>query len=666
MHKHLLATALGLSLATLAHGETAQESWLHRTLPAETAAYARVPGVWFLEQNDLPTSAVYQSEAYKNQSRVIRKALQEKMLTLLLPTSMADNLRPLLEHLTSPIEAALFTDNRDMTVLIASHIDQDNAQDIQKALQQAFPAPWQVTADRIQDSAKKGAPTNTIAYRFDDQQKRLLLVIDSKNRFDAQLALIGKNDGKAPFAAQESRLDPEHNGLYLWANPQNPFIQTAMSMSHEREALQRLGIDRTRQASLAWAAVEGRPRLQFSLDLPENAPLNLPAATANNLSTLHYHGDITALAAFTLPNNAQLDVVLDSNGGLREILLQALGISADDLAALGTLHYLSDDNGHYLVLPQSAKPVLNSLLDKLQQKGFLKSRSMGSDNIEHIAFVNLASLISNTVGNPDPAREAFFTLLLNIQNHYYLRDEGDNILITTLPQPLAARAKAGDSAPKLGDWLKSQHLNLDGVSYAYIQNQRNLSRDSYYAGLRRLHAYADLTGAPIDLSQLPDAESANLPQQGIIALRLGGGGTNPTLSLDLQNGLDDLANLANNTSAIAMLGILSAIALPAYQDYTVRAEVSLPLYETSALRDAIASETPAKAGKKGQKKAAKNYAEYIPGEHVRVENDDIHITVKSKNQSVDGKTITLHYDRAGKTWQCKTDISPRYLPQMCR
>ena len=38
MHKHLLATALGLSLATLAHGETAQESWLHRTLPAETAA----------------------------------------------------------------------------------------------------------------------------------------------------------------------------------------------------------------------------------------------------------------------------------------------------------------------------------------------------------------------------------------------------------------------------------------------------------------------------------------------------------------------------------------------------------------------------------------------------------------------------------------------------
>ena len=45
MHKHLLATALGLSLASLAHDETAQESWLHRTLPAETAAYARIPDV---------------------------------------------------------------------------------------------------------------------------------------------------------------------------------------------------------------------------------------------------------------------------------------------------------------------------------------------------------------------------------------------------------------------------------------------------------------------------------------------------------------------------------------------------------------------------------------------------------------------------------------------
>ena len=123
MHKHLLATALGLSLASLAHGETAQESWLHRTLPAETAAYARVPGVWFLEQNALPTSAVYQSEAYKNQSQLIRKALQEKLLTLL-PPEAANSFRPLLEHLTSPLEAAFITDNHGMTILIASHIEQ--------------------------------------------------------------------------------------------------------------------------------------------------------------------------------------------------------------------------------------------------------------------------------------------------------------------------------------------------------------------------------------------------------------------------------------------------------------------------------------------------------------------------------------------------------------
>ena len=618
MHKHLLATALGLSLASLAHGETAQESWLHRTLPAETAAYARVPGVWFLEQNALPTSAVYQSEAYKNQSQVIRKALQEKLLTLL-PPEAANTLRPLLEHLTSPLEAAFITNNHGMTVLIASHIEQTSAQDIQKTLQQVFPAPWQVSADRIQNSAEKNAPI--IAYRFDDKQKRLLLAINSDNQPDAQVALIDKNDGNAPFTAQENRLDPEHNGLYLWANPQNPLIQ--MGISRQQDILQKLGLDRVQQASLAWAAAEGRPRLQLSLDLPDNAPLNLPAATANNLGTLHYHGDIAALAAFTLPNDAQLDAILDSNGELKKNLQQALGVSADDLAALGTIHYLSDDNGRYLVLPQSAKPALNSLLDKLQQKGHLKNRSMGRDNIEHLA-------------------------------------------IATLPQPLAARAKAGDSAPKLGDWLKAEHHNLDGVNYAYIQNQRNLSRDSYYEGLRRLQMYADLAGTPLDLSQLPDAESANLPQQGTIALRLSGGGSNPTLSLDLQNGLDDLANLASGTPVIAMFGIVSAIALPAYQDYTVRAEVSRPLYETAALREAIASETPAKASKKGQKKVAKNYAEYIPGDHVRVENDDIHITVKSKNRSVDGKTITLHYDRAGKTWQCKTTLSPRYLPLMCR
>ena len=659
MHKRTLAAALGLSLATLAHGETPQQSWLYTALPAETAAYARVPGIWFLEENTLPASGVYQSDAYKKESGTIRSALQQQLLTLL-PPEAANVLRPLLAHLTSPLEAALITNNDSMTVLIASHSNHDSAAELQKTLQQIVPAPWQVSADRIRNNTDKRAPT--IAYRFDDQQKRLLLAINSDNKPDAQLALIGKNDGKAPFAAQENRLDPGHNGLYLWANPQNPLIR--MATAEQQEILHKLGLDRAQQASLAWAAAAGRPRLQLSLGLPDNAPLNLPAATAHNLATLHYHGDVAALAAITPPDDARLDALLGSNGALKQNLQQALGVSADDLAALGTLHYLSDDNGRFLVLPKSAKPALDALLDKLQQKNILKNRSKNGD-IEHLTLANTLSLLS--AGNtPDPGKDAFLKLLLNIGEHYYLRDEGDNLLIATLPQPLMARAKTGGSDATLGDWLQKEHLDLDGVSYAYIQNQRNLSRDSYYEGLRRLQMYADLAGTPLDLAQLPDAAGANLPQQGTIALRLDGGGTNPTLSLDLQNGLDDLASLGNSTTAIATLGILSAIALPAYQDYTVRAEVARALYETRALQEALAAEAPAKAGKKGQKKAAQTYAEYLPGEHVRVENGDIRITVQSKNQSVDGETITLHYDRAGKRWQCKTDISPRYLPQMCR
>ena len=70
---------------------------------------------------------------------------------------------------------------------------------------------------------------------------------------------------------------------------------------------------------------------------------------------------------------------------------------------------------------------------------------------------------------------------------------------------------------------------------------------------------------------LPDA--SQLPASGAVALRLQGDGKNPTLTLDLQNGVDDLLSMAGSSTTIATFGILSAIALPAYSDYTARVHI---------------------------------------------------------------------------------------------
>ena len=646
MNLRHLAAALTLALGT-AHA--APQSWLHQNLPPQTAAYLRLPNAWFLENHKLAASAIYQSDAYREQTAAVRRALIQRLLTLL-PAEARQPLQNLQQHLDAPLEIALLQDKNELNLLIAATAQFADNQALQQTLAQTFPAPWQVSADRI--SAPKNPP---ITYRYDAANQRLLLSTGLVQNPADSLKLLHEDGGDAPFTALQNRLDPKADGLYLWLDPQNPLIQ--MKTRDWQPILARLGFDHTRQLALAWSVSDDRPRLQISLIQPDNTPLNLPTAQSATLD-LPYHGDISALAALTLPSDAQIEGIAQSGGKLKQALQQTLGISADDLAALGTLYYLADDNGGYLVLPQSAKPALDALLGKLQQSGALNKRETLQDDIEHLAFTSLAAQSAAQAASQTPQSAALTSLMRQLQNHYYLRAEGDYLLSSDLPQPLLARKNLAADAPTVARWLAAEHIDLADSAYAYIQNQRHLGRDSYYNGLKRLQTYADLAQTPLDLAALPDA--SQLPASGAVALRLRGDGKNPTLTLDLQNGIDDLAALAGGgTATLATLGIVSAIALPAYQDYTIRARIAQNLAPARPLQQDLAD-----ALDKGKKINTKNYPS--PDKNIRVENSgDIRITLQN-TERYNGATLTLHYDRTNKQWQCQTIIPPRLLPQNCR
>ena len=649
MHLRHLAAALTLAISS---AYAAPQSWLQQNLPPQTTAYLRLPNLWFLENHKLAASAAYQNDAYRAQTSAVRSALIQRLITLL-PEEARAPLQNLQQHLDAPLEIALIQDKNELNLLIAASAQFADGQALQQTLAQTFRAPWQVSADRIE---QRGEPP--IAYRYDAANQRLLLSSGLvKNPADS-LKYLAEDGGDAPFTALQSRLDPSADGLYLWLDPQNPLIQ--QQIRDYKPLLEKLGIDHAEQLALAWSVQNERPRLQISLVQPDNAQLNLPQATTDALK-LPYQGDISALAALTLPNDAQIDGLADSSGKIKQTLQQTLGISADDLAALGTLYYLADDNGSYLVLPQSAKPALEALLTKLQDRDLLNKRETLQDGIEHLAFTSLAAQGAKLSEQDNvfkkPADTAFNTLMSQLQNHYYLRIEGDYLLISDLPQPLLARKNLAADAPTIADWLAKEHLDIQHSNYAYIQNQRHLSRDSYYNSLKRLQAYADLAQSPLDIMALPDA--SQLPASGAVALRLQGDGKNPTLTLDLQNGADDLLSIAGSSTTIATFGIVSAIALLAYQDYTIRSRIAQNILPASALQHDLAAALAA-----GKKINPKNYPS--PGKNIHVETSgDIRITLENAER-YNGATITLHYDRASKKWQCQTVIAPRYLPQQCR
>jgi type IV pilus assembly protein PilA len=129
---------------------------------------------------------------------------------------------------------------------------------------------------------------------------------------------------------------------------------------------------------------------------------------------------------------------------------------------------------------------------------------------------------------------------------------------------------------------------------------------------------------------------------------------------------------------VAIIGILAAIAIPAYQDYTARAQVSEALTLSGGLRTSMA-ETATSTGSwptAGTFDIASNAGRYVES----VEHDETGvITVTMRNgaptaAAIRGDTMTLTPDVVTENneivriigWTCAGDsMEARYIPTSC-
>lgn len=120
---------------------------------------------------------------------------------------------------------------------------------------------------------------------------------------------------------------------------------------------------------------------------------------------------------------------------------------------------------------------------------------------------------------------------------------------------------------------------------------------------------------------------------------------------------------------VAIIGILAAVALPAYQDYTVRAKVSELVLAASGQKTTVAE----KAQNDGTLSAAGIGLTISPGGRISVASvSDVGvITVTGSTATVgSGVTIVLSPSMtSGRVlWQCRTTAEAvfKYVPAECR
>ena len=124
---------------------------------------------------------------------------------------------------------------------------------------------------------------------------------------------------------------------------------------------------------------------------------------------------------------------------------------------------------------------------------------------------------------------------------------------------------------------------------------------------------------------------------------------------------------------VAIIGILAAVALPAYRDYTVKAKVTEVILAASSGKNTIAESA--------QVNAAMNTAgltvdpqvsKYVSGVTYTGTSATVGVitaTATAAESAISGKTITLTGTLAANgqvTWVCGGDIDPKYRPASCQ
>ena len=115
---------------------------------------------------------------------------------------------------------------------------------------------------------------------------------------------------------------------------------------------------------------------------------------------------------------------------------------------------------------------------------------------------------------------------------------------------------------------------------------------------------------------------------------------------------------------VAIIGILAAIALPAYQDYTVRARVSEGLVIASGAKATVAENfandvanrcSGVNQGLTGRSTLSCTNATGALG-----------MSVDGGNSITVALTLTPTADSRGVTWDCSTTSDAKYVPAECR
>ncbi|HSX59606.1 MAG TPA: pilin [Tahibacter sp.] len=580
----------------------AAPAWLRERLPEHTVGYLRIPSPWGLTAapNGRALDAAFASEAHTRLIADLRAGIAND--PVLQQAGAAPALALLLDDLAGPVELAVVDGSDIMNP--ASHMF------VSAPLKLADVAALNARLASLKlpalaqplDADGKGKLSNNGFVRFDAATKRLYALFGMAASAPALDLLIQQTAQTRahPMHATEKDVDVSGQGLFYWMSVKGVTgMASAQIASAKPGTAVRDLLDRGQSIAAGWGTVGTRGRLQVLYAAPGARLLSYFAPRDFN-AALRTAGRPEWAMTMALPSSAQIAQIeanLDADFGpgtrdayatMRKAMQTAVGVDPMELlgALGGNLVAFEDEAGVYSALQVKDRGALYTKLDEFAAKlGWTRDTvTIGKTSIHHLHMPSKATMPAQTGG-----ADAWLKIYSRIGTHAYWVEDGDFLVFADVPQALADRADA-TLDNDLGQWLRAnQSYDPNTTLVGLTGKTRNAQRKIYYAYLAGLQHAADALGQKIDLAGLPHAATLGLPVEGATGLALDATPDRIGLSLTYEQNPAEVLFGTGGVAAVATAGILAAIAVPAYQDYTARAQVSQVVADADSYKAAIAA-----------------------------------------------------------------------------
>ncbi len=671
-----------------------EPNYLRQRVPAEALAYIRLPqllGYISSAKGDVFTRALV-----ADTHRELVAPLHEKLYRALSDNN-TELFKPLqalwLQHTRSPIEFIVLSNEHQQPlprVLMSMTLGFDDLESFAEFVQHLVDQEQNLYL--LNDSMIKSGHATlasgplSIELHYDADSRRLRLLAgmginrDMMTKGFEQLQVQQHH----PMYAAESAIDSSHHGLFVWFNIERilPVAGNVMPPEQYQQIKDTL-LAEARALSAGIGVSDGKGRLKLIADFNDGA-LSASVPTGDMDMNLDASGQPRALAALSLTTAGQLQK-LEQNllryvpgpghndyQSFKQKYAEAAGVSVEEtLAALGPeVLFLQDSLGEYSAIAIRDVQLYRQLLARWIAHAKLDYKKMDVNGMT-IYHLRTKPWFIPAPDSSAASNNHFIELLLKARSHAYWIEEDGYLVFAAVPQLLLDRSRYKHKT-RISDWLR-QTQKQQSASALLLASGRIQGSPAklYYAYLQALLFLSDIAGADIDISRLPSAMDVSLPESGTYGFQLSASEQQVFAELVYENNPAELL-LGQGMGNVAVLGILAAIAIPAYQDYTIRAKVNRAYAQTLGLRRWIESYHKQHDRYPAQVDIERYSFDGILANNISaitVHPNTGHVIVTlSGHIALQGKQLGLqpHSGDDGMRWQCRGDVQIKYLPRSCR